>query len=412
MVLIRPGMGTERSGELLAVLVRMARPKLIVEIGAGDSTIYLANALQQARLDWKFDKKLIEESTWQERSALVDPSGIPNEYRPRLITIDDFSGEGSSAKDAWHDLRQRGVHERHVTFVEEEFFSIDPEIMDSWGSIDLAWIDAGTPAEDVRFVSALWERISPGGYLCLHEPMMVTTVSVDGALRVRNVRTPIWEEILSRLDCSFEALTLPEFHKYRQNGLGIVRKRSATERIVRKHSLQAELLELGEIPIRSDFLKMGSVAPDIVARKTEFFAQMLFSPSRRKVYAAIVLGHKNIEDISLETKLDLRTINKELKHLTEGRLIQEGSDGFHEVEFSSSDCHFNSRREKLNLSDRQLESAAVVGSISNAFRKGVFYSEKDVSNICNLFTHDFARLRRHLVDKGILERRSGTYRRV
>ncbi|WP_208442338.1 class I SAM-dependent methyltransferase, partial [Bartonella raoultii] len=224
MPLIRPGMGTENSIELIYTLIQMARPRTVLEIGAGDSTCMIAKALQKAKQAWQQDKKLLESSTWEERTALLDPSGVLENYQPRLITIDDFSVDSQSAEEAWQKLLQdERIEKDTITFIHENFFSLDDAMLKSWGPIDFAWLDAETPADDVRFVTTLWEYISAGGYLCLHEPTMTTTVAVDGAQRVRRVRTPLWEEILYRLDGSYEALTLPENHKYRQSGLGIIR---------------------------------------------------------------------------------------------------------------------------------------------------------------------------------------------
>ncbi|WP_375661055.1 hypothetical protein [Bartonella sp. CL71SXKL] len=100
MKLIRPGMGTENSAELIYTLIQMARPRTVIEIGAGDSTRLIAKALQKAKQAWQQDKKLLESSTREERTALLDPSGILENYEPRLITIDDFSAEGQSAEEA------------------------------------------------------------------------------------------------------------------------------------------------------------------------------------------------------------------------------------------------------------------------------------------------------------------------
>ncbi|WP_375681547.1 MULTISPECIES: class I SAM-dependent methyltransferase [unclassified Bartonella] len=215
MQLIRPGMGTENSAQLIYALIQMARPRTVIEIGAGDSTRLIAKALQKAKQAWQQDKKLLESSTWEERTALLDPSGILENYEPRLITIDDFTVEGQSAEEAWQKLLQDGIEKNMVTFIHENFFSLDESTLKSWGPIDFAWLDAGTPADDVRFVITLWEHITAGGYLCLHEPTITTTIALNGEQRVRRVRTPIWEEILYRLDGSYEALTLPENHKYR-----------------------------------------------------------------------------------------------------------------------------------------------------------------------------------------------------
>ncbi|SSZ39204.1 hypothetical protein [Bartonella grahamii] len=77
MSLIRPDMRTENSIELLYTLIQMVRPRTVIEIGAGDSTRFIAKALQKAKQAWQQDKKLLESSTWEKRTALLDPSGIP-----------------------------------------------------------------------------------------------------------------------------------------------------------------------------------------------------------------------------------------------------------------------------------------------------------------------------------------------
>ncbi|WP_375659527.1 hypothetical protein [Bartonella sp. MR30HLJHH] len=63
MQLIRSGMGTENSAELIHALIQMARPHTVIEISAGDSTRLIAKALQKAKLSWQQDKKLLESST-------------------------------------------------------------------------------------------------------------------------------------------------------------------------------------------------------------------------------------------------------------------------------------------------------------------------------------------------------------
>ncbi|UTO28912.1 hypothetical protein [Bartonella harrusi] len=119
MPLIRPGMGTEKSAELIYTLIQMARPRTVIEIGAGDSTCFIAQSLQKAKLSWQQDKRLLESSHWEERTALLDPSGIPDTYEPRLITIDDFTAEGQSAEEAWQKLLNANIEKNTVTFINE-----------------------------------------------------------------------------------------------------------------------------------------------------------------------------------------------------------------------------------------------------------------------------------------------------
>ncbi|WP_375706452.1 MULTISPECIES: DUF2087 domain-containing protein [unclassified Bartonella] len=411
MQLIRPGMGTENSAQLIYALIQMARPRTVIEIGAGDSTRLIAKALQKAKQAWQQDKKLLESSTWEERTALLDPSGILENYEPRLITIDDFTVEGQSAEEAWQELLQGGIEKDTVTFIHENFFSLDDETLKSWGPIDFAWLDAGTPADDVRFVITLWEHITAGGYLCLHEPTITTTIALNGEQRVRRVRTPLWEEILYRLDGSYEALTLPENHKYRQSGLGIIRKRTPAEQIVRAQSLQAELIEINEIPIRNDLLPMGKETLHKRSTRNSLISAMT-SPTLRTVYAAIILGAKNLTDILKHVDSDAKNIHKSINRLLNLGLIHNTTAGFQAEETVWKMLENKHERNRENLSDRHLETEEMLSKIGEAFQKDKIYSETEVSKICNLFTIDFARLRRTLVERGFLQRHGGKYQRM
>ncbi|WP_375661693.1 DUF2087 domain-containing protein [Bartonella sp. CR127HXZ] len=411
MQLIRPGMGTENSAQLIHALIQMARPRTVIEIGAGDSTRFIAKALQKAKLSWQQDKKLLESSTWEERTALLDPSGIPENYEPQLITIDDFTAKGQSAEEVWQELLKDGIKKDTVTFINENFFSLDESTLKSWGPIDFAWIDAGTPADDVRFVITLWEHITAGGYLCLHEPTMTTTIALNGAQRGQSVRTPIWEEILYRLDGSYEALTLPENHKYRQSGLGIIRKRTPAEQIVRAQSLQAELIEINELPIRNDILPMGKETLRKRDTRNSLISAMT-SPALRAVYAAIILGAKNLSEVLKHVDSDAKNIHKSINRLLNLGLIHNTTEGFQAEETLWKMLENKHERNRENLSDRHLETEEMLSKIAQAFQKEKIYSETEVSKICNLFTIDFARLRRTLVERGFLQRHGGKYQRM
>ncbi|MET3590460.1 hypothetical protein ABID23_001571 [Bartonella silvatica] len=331
---------------------------------------------------------------------------------PRLITIDDFSVEGQLAEEAWQKLFQDdNIEKDTVTFMNENFFSLDESTLKSWGPINFAWIGAGTPTDDVRFVITLWEHIVPCGYLCLHEPTMTTTVALNGTQLVRRVRTPLWEEILYRLDGSYEALTLPKNHKYRQSGLALIRKRTPSEQIVRTQPLQAELIEINELPLRDDLLPIGQETRHKCSIRNSLISAMT-SPTLRAIYAAIILGAKNLTDIVKHIDCDAKTIHKSINRLLNLGLIEKNKEGFQAEETLWKSLEVKNERNMENLSDRHLETEEMLQKIAEAFQKEKIYSEKEVSKICNLFTVDFVRLRRTLVETGFLQRHGGQYQRI
>ncbi|WP_244428931.1 DUF2087 domain-containing protein [Bartonella vinsonii] len=240
---------------------------------------------------------------------------------------------------------------------------------------------------------------------------MTTTVALNGEQRVRRVRTPIWEEILYRLDGTYEALTLPENHKYRQSGLGIIRKRTNAKQIVRSKSLQLELSEINELPIRNDIFPMGKEALHKRNTRNSLISAMT-SPTLRAVYAAIILGANNLSDILKHIDSNAKTIHKPINRLLNLGLIQNTKEGFQAIDTLRQAREDKNVRNMENLSDRSLETEVMLKKISEAFQIEKIYSETEVSKICNLFTIDFARLKRTLVESGFLKRYASKYQRV
>lgn len=409
MNLIRPGMGTENASLLLATFVRMLRPNVVLEIGAGDSTIALANALQAATSDWENDRAALLDEQWSERVALLDPSRIPDRYSPKLITVDNFSGEGSSAEAAWAQLEAAGVDDGVVHFIQDDFFNIPDASFERWGELDLVWIDAGTPADDVRFVADLWHRVKPGGFLVLHEPTMLSPVRKNSETRLEVVRNPLWEELSAAVNDGFELITFPEPHKYRQSGVGVIRKRRVNERVVRLESLQEELLNIDEPPIRNDFIPTDFQRNHM--NDGERVLEILQDSDTRLVHAAITLGNTSLASIVNESGLELHAVKQSIKRLLLGGLVSSHGGELQAEENVWEGLQTNNLRSSKNLSDSQLESIEVLDKIAALFDMEKEYSEDQVSSMCSMFTTDFARLRRKLVDEAYLTRIDGFYRR-
>jgi conserved hypothethical protein len=410
MNLIRPGMGTENASTLLSVLVQMHRPQTVLEIGAGDSTIALARALADAVSSWAEDRRALDAPEWSERTALLDPSNVPSRYEPFLITIDDFSGEGTSAELAWSRLRTAGIQPNTVKFIKQDFFTIPDDAWKAWGPLDLVWIDAGTPADDIRFVAQTWDKVRPGGYLVLHEPTMLTTVNRSLQTVLETVRSPLWEELSSRVGEDFELITLPESHKYRQSGVGLIRKLPINEQGVRNGSLQRELLALGETPIRNDLLNAGHTTTK--SDPSTAIATVLRDACSRRAYAAVLLGAQSIASVADMAKISIKEAGRAISRLLASELLTR-ADGVLSVSdepwVSTSSIR---QRDRRNLTDSELESPELLSQIVRMFVPGRSYPEATVSKMCAAVSSDYARLRRKLVDDGYLRRSQNHYERT
>ncbi|WP_370931707.1 DUF2087 domain-containing protein [Bartonella sp. DGB1] len=413
MTLIRPGMRTENSAHLISALIKMSRPKLVVEIGAGDSTIFILNALKEAVKEWLVDKECLCADQWSERDALLDPTYINTDYQPLLITIDDFTACSQSAQKAWEIIKNDSDNENYVNFINENFFNINKKTIASWGKIDFAWIDAGSPADNVSFVANLWEHLADGAYLVLPEPTMLTTVNENGENKIRCNRTPLWEELLWRLDDNYEAITFPESHKYRQGGLGIIRKRQPNEKVFRTESLQTELLALEAPPIRNDILPIGN-EKIALEQKINYYHNIMSNDDMRYIYAIIILESPTVKYLLDKTGINIKKLHKYIEKMQRMDLIKVNNSK-NIIEASSeawNELHLYKNKNMQNLSDKQLETDEILKIITNCFKINQEYNEDTVSKICFLFSVDYARLRRCLVDKGYLKRNKGIYRRI
>ena len=58
--LFKPGMGTESAAFLLYGMVRMARPRNLLEVGLGYTTPFLACALINAQEEFEADRRMLE----------------------------------------------------------------------------------------------------------------------------------------------------------------------------------------------------------------------------------------------------------------------------------------------------------------------------------------------------------------
>ncbi|WP_244427065.1 DUF2087 domain-containing protein [Bartonella rattaustraliani] len=132
----------------------------------------------------------------------------------------------------------------------------------------------------------------------------------------------------------------------------------------------------------------------------------------RAVYAAIILGAKNLTDILKHVDCDAKTIHKLINRLLDLGLIQNTTAGFQAEETLWKMLKSKNERKRESLNDRHLETEEMLTKIAQAFQRGKIYSKTEVSKICSLFTVDFAKLRRTLVERGFLQRHGGKYQRM
>lgn len=251
--LTNPGMGTEAAGPLLECLVRMARPRRVLEVGAGSTSLHLLAGLVDAKRDADADRSRLSDPDGDPlRTSVLHPAAASRTYEPILVVVDDLSVDGTTAGRVTEAAQKLGYAE-YLKWLPGNFFELSDADLARSGPFDLIWLDAGSQADDVRFVRRVWPHLEAGGLLCVHEPHIAALVEVEGSARpvMRMVPSPVLQELRREArgpKADHDVLALTEPHKFRQGGVVLVRKRSRGEN-ERPDSLGQELATLGDVPV-------------------------------------------------------------------------------------------------------------------------------------------------------------------
>ncbi|MCT7354334.1 DUF2087 domain-containing protein [Streptomyces sp. 15-116A] len=419
-LLTRPGMGTENAGPLLRALAMMLRPRTVVEVGAGSSTLHLLLGLRDARSEASEDRRIVRgEVVADERASVLRPGAVVEDYAPRLLVVDDLSVPGTSAHRARDAARTLGL-DNLLTFVERDFFDLTDQELDRWGPLDLVWLDAGTQADDAAFLTALWPRVAPGGTVVLHEPYLATTVETSaegnrGRVACRIVPTPLLQELRRQAAASgsgFDVLALSEPHKQRQAGLLLLRKHGAWERD-RGAPFSEELKALGET--RSAEAPLLGEAP---ARTTgdradtaDRIVAALADDTRRAVYSAIALQADATPGVAERLGMTPAQCTKALVTLEQAGLVTRTG----KIWSADSDVwrHAVPQRQRpqrqASIPSKRSKRRAFLEELVPRFAPLRRYPEAEVNELLREVDPDVAALRRYLVEEQLIMRADGQY---
>lgn len=244
-----PGMGTEHVGPLLYSIVRMTRPRRVMEVGLGYTSPFLAQALADNVVEDAEDRACLAERPEDDlrRSLLREPF-FEAPYQPSLHAIDDHSGEGTSAPRVLETLDALGIHD-FVEVHKADFRGYSAKIDRASLPLDFVWFDAGGPIEYIDFLREYWPLINPEhGLLLLHFTYWNLTVHFEGRDHTNLLCGSIANELKRQqmragLAAKFEVLSLVEPHKTRQGSVTMVRKLAGTS-MCRDRDFQEEMFEI------------------------------------------------------------------------------------------------------------------------------------------------------------------------
>ena len=187
--LYNPHMGVESIGPFLHSFIRFTKVQSIVEIGAGYTTPWILQALQDNEMEFHRIKALYDEDKcrllnypWTVSNYMNQPMShnhkrgnqddtktktTQQKYRYSLKCVDNCLHQRETATGAMGVARALGL-DGYLDFMEGDAFALqfDPE------SIDLLWCDFGVGSKMKDFIAGgAWESIKPGGFLICHSTL-------------------------------------------------------------------------------------------------------------------------------------------------------------------------------------------------------------------------------------------------
>lgn len=223
-----PEMGTDVVAPLLAHLVRLLRPRRVLEVGMGYTTPFLAAELADLREVVRAEAESLAEKTRRHLSdteqlddswlladpPLVTPAAHTEPYKPRLAVVDNLQDPDSSAGRVTEVLKELAL-EDSVTVVNADLKQLADHLPDDFRPIDFAWVDAW---ECLYFFDHLMDLVNPdGGVVVMHYLMTYP----EGEAVLRYIA-----EYQRKHPGELEVLNLLESQKLMQNSITVLSRTS------------------------------------------------------------------------------------------------------------------------------------------------------------------------------------------
>jgi predicted O-methyltransferase YrrM len=234
---------TELMGPLLYSIIRSTRPETVVELGAGYTTFFLAQALQDAAAEAAAERWDPSWTHWSSDlgRATVNQASIEGSYtgsfemidraealyKPTLHCIDIFDTDRSHYDEAQafastaKELGLEDVLKLHTG----DWHEWERALPADFPAIDFLWIDGTNPGTFQQF----WPRVRADGGLCMLHSTLNNHANWQLICELKNRQASSFSD--------FELVSLLEPHKWQQNSCTLLRKTSAydpSEIIVRR----------------------------------------------------------------------------------------------------------------------------------------------------------------------------------
>jgi hypothetical protein len=216
---------TENVGPFIYSTIKTIRPKKILEIGAGYTSIFFAKALKEIEEEDSFDLQLLKDQKsdpkWERRQRLLNKN-----YQfgsdSKLIIVDNFSKKKhDTARPVDNAIKKLHLN-KYIDFVEADGMDLQKinEMISNNLPLDFVFLDFGAGAALPILFKFYFEKINSfGGYIMVHSTLT-------------NAMHRLWLAELKLKysnDSSVEIMSFLEPNKIMQNSFTLIKKNIETE---------------------------------------------------------------------------------------------------------------------------------------------------------------------------------------
>jgi len=217
--LYEPVMGVENLGYLMHSLVKFLKPRRVVEVGAGFTTLFILAALREndeemSRIKKERDRLRLLDYPWVVDSEV---EGWGEGTKSVLTVIDNCRHQKQTATAAEEVAEELGLRDR-MDFVVGDAFEQTFEAE----SVDLLFCDFGVGAKMKDFMEANFGSLRPGGYVVVHS----TLTNRNTRAWVEMVRRGAGKEQTGIPKGELEHVSFLERHKRFQNSITVFQRRT------------------------------------------------------------------------------------------------------------------------------------------------------------------------------------------
>ena len=214
-------MGVENAAVVLYSLVRFLKPRRVLEVGAGYTSLWILRALADNDAELERIRSLQRRGEAQLLNWPWTVQDVVDDYdavAARLVCVDDCAHQSEAASSI--PAIAKTLHmDAYFDFAKGDAWHMDD--LYNTEAFDMFWLDFGVGTRVSDFVEKIWPAIKPGGYLVCHSTVTNehTRVWLD-ALRARAPKA------VTGIDPDHVThVSFLEPHKRFQNALSVLQKR-------------------------------------------------------------------------------------------------------------------------------------------------------------------------------------------